>query len=90
MGQDYNFYAEDLNNGESILPFIGFLIFLLGFVVAIVGVINLISVWREFQLWYDASDLEKKPDIAWKKAKMKKYGIIIAVGVMMVALSYLF
>ena len=23
MGQDYNFYAEDLNNGESILPFIG-------------------------------------------------------------------
>lgn len=90
MGQDYNFYAEDLNNGESILPFIGFLIFLLGFVVAILGVINLISVWREFQLWYDASELEKKPDTALKKAKMKKYGIIIAAGVMMVALSYLF
>lgn len=90
MGQGYNFYAEDLNNGESILPFIGFLIFLLGIVVVVLGAVNLISVWREFRLWYDASALEEKPDRVMKKAKMRKYGIIIAVGILIVALSYLF
>lgn len=90
MGQTYNFYAEDLNNGESILPFLGFLIFLAGLIVIVWGTVNLISVWREFNLWYDASALEKKPDTALKKEKIKKYGIVIAAGVLMMALSYLF
>lgn len=86
----YNFYAEDLNNGDSILPFVGFLIFLAGVMVVVAGVVNFVLVWREFRLWYDASALEEKPDTALKKAKMKKYGIVIAVGVLMMAGSYLF
>lgn len=90
MRQDFSFYAEDTNNGDSILPFIGFLIFLLGLIVIVLGVINFVSVWREFRLWYDASELEKKPDTALKKAKMIKYGIMILAGVLMMALSYLF
>lgn len=90
MGQDYyNFYAEDLNNGDSILPFLGFLIFLAGVIVIVVGVVNFVLVWREFRLWYDASALEEKPDTGLKKKKMIKYGIVIAVGILMIAGSYL-
>lgn len=85
-----NFYSEDANNGDSILPFLGFLIFLGGVMVVLVGVVNFVLAWREFNLWYDASALENKPDKAEKKTKMKKYGIMIAVGVIMMICSYLF
>lgn len=87
---DINFYSEEANNGDSILPFLGFLIFLGGIMVLLVGVVNFVLAWREFNLWYDASALEKKPDKAGKKTKMRKYGIMIAVGIVMIAGSYLF
>lgn len=86
----YNFYSEDVNNGESILPFLGFLLFLAGIVVIIVGVVNFVLAWREFDLWYDASKLEEKPDLSLKKSRMKKNGLIIVVGVVMMGVSYLF
>lgn len=87
---DINFYSEEANNGDTILPFLGFLIFLGGIMVLLVGVVKLVLVWREFDLWYDASALEKKPDKAGKKVKMRKYVIMIAVGIVMIAGSYLF
>lgn len=85
-----NFYSEETNNSDSILPFLGFLLFLGGIILLLVGVVNFVLAWREFNLWYDASALEKKPDKAEKKNKMRKYGIVIAIGIVMIAGSYLF
>lgn len=84
-----NFYSEDVHNGDSILPFLGFLIFLGGVIVLLAGAVNFVLVWREFNLWYDASALEKKPDTALKKSKMKKYAVVMLIGILMMAGSYL-
>lgn len=88
--QNINFYSEDANQGDSMWPFFGFCVFLVGIMVVLYGVVNLVSAWREFNIFYDASALQEKPDRKLKKDKMVKYGIITAVGVFMIIVSYLF
>lgn len=85
-----NFYDEETYQGQSILPFINFWVFLGGFVLAIWGIVNYIVIWREFRLFYDTSALEEKPDLEIKKTRLKKAKIQIAVGVGLVILSYVF
>lgn len=85
-----NFYSEDDYQGDSIWPFIGFWIFIAGILLIVYGIVNLVSVWREFRIFYDSSALMEKPDPELKKKKMIKYSIIIGVGVLMIVGSYLF
>lgn len=87
---DINFYSEEANNGDSIIPFLGFLTFLGGLLLLLFGVVNFVLAWREFDLWYDSSALDKKPDKKEKKVKMRKYGIMIVIGILMMGGSYLF
>lgn len=83
-----NFYAEDANQGESIWPFINFCVFLAGIIVMVYGIINFISVWREFRLYYDAGAVEEKPDMTSKKKQMIKYGIITGVGLVVTIATF--
>lgn len=85
-----NFYSEEEYQGESVWPFIGFWIFIAGIVVIVYAVINLITTWREFKIFYDASALLEKPDPELKKKKIIKYSILIVVGILMIVASYLF
>lgn len=79
-----NFYDEEAYQGDSIWPFIGFWIFIAGVIMVIYGTVNLISVWRDFRLFYDSSAMEEKPDLKLKKKQMIKYGLFIAAGVVMI------
>ncbi|MDD6571285.1 MAG: hypothetical protein PUF12_02735 [Thermoflexaceae bacterium] len=81
---DINFYDEEANQGDSIWPFIGFWLFIAGVMLVLYGTVNLISAWRDFRIFYDSSAMEEKPDRELKKKQMKKYGIVIVVGVVLI------
>lgn len=84
---DINVYDEEAYMGDSILPFIGFCLFVAALVIIFLAVVNLISVWRDFRIFYDAAALDEKPDASEKKQKMKKYIIMAVVGIVLLIVS---
>lgn len=90
LNEVVNLYAEEEMLAEgSIVPFLMFCLFFAGTIVVIYGAVNLFTEWRDFRIFYDAQALEEKPDIQLKKKKMKKYAIVIGVGVVLILASYL-
>ena len=81
---DINFYDETVNQGDSVLPFLAFCLFVAGVGFIIVGVVNIVSIWRDFRLFYDKSAIEEKPDNSAKKKKMFRYIIYVAIGIILV------
>lgn len=79
-----NFYAEDEYQGDSIMPFIGFWLFILGVLLILIGAVNYITEKRDFKIFYDAKSLEEKPDMELKKKKLRKGIIMMVVGLILV------
>lgn len=79
-----NFYSEDEYQGDSILPFIGFWIFILGVLLILIGAVNYLTEKRDFKIFYDAQSLEEKPDMELKKKKLRKGIIMMVVGLILV------
>ena len=94
-----DFYNSDA--GTSYLPFIGFMLFLAGIVVIIVGLATYLTAKHNFNIFFDARDVrmtyeeqimpddEKARLNNEKLAKDKKKGkIIIIIGVVLVIASF--
>ena len=95
-----DFYNSEEHAGTSYLPFIGFMLFLAGIVVIIVGLATYLTAKHNFNIFFDARDVRMTyeeqimPDDKArlnneKLAKDKKKGkIIIIVGVVLVIASF--
>ena len=95
-----DFYNSEEHAGTSYLPFIGFMLFLAGIVVIIVGLATYLTA-HNFNIFFDARDVrmtyeeqimpddEKARLNNEKLAKDKKKGkIIIIIGVVLVIASF--
>ncbi len=96
-----DFYNSEEHAGTSYLPFIGFMLFLAGIVVIIVGLAAYLTAKHNFNIFFDARDVrmtyeeqimpddEKARLNNEKLAKDKKKGkIIILIGVVLVIASF--
>ena len=96
-----DFYNNETHAGNSFVPFIGFMAFLIGLAVVIVGLAIYFTASRNFNLFYDQRDVkityqdqilsddEKAKKAAEKLEKDKKKGKIVSiVGVVMMVLSF--
>ena len=87
IAADVDFYNIEGNRGDSYLPFIGFMMFVVGAVVAFMGFSKYISAKKNFNLFYDLRD-SVKVDKATNE-KNKKTGIImIAAGIIVLIVSF--
>ena len=79
IAADVDFYNIEGNRGDSYLPFIGFMMFVVGAVVAFMGFSKYITAKKNFNLFYDLRD----------SVKNKKTGIImIAAGIIVLIVSF--
>ncbi|MFQ7395608.1 MAG: DUF3899 domain-containing protein [Lachnospira eligens] len=96
-----DYYNSEDHAGTSYLPFIGFMLFLAGIVVIIVGLATYLTAKHNFNIFFDARDVrityeeqimpddEKARLNNEKLAKDKKKGkIIIIIGVVLVIASF--
>ena len=96
-----DYYNSEDHAGTSYLPFIGFMLFLAGIVVIIVGLATYLTAKHNFNIFSDARDVrityeeQIMPDDGRarlnneKLAKDKKKGkIIIIIGVVLVIASF--
>jgi len=96
-----DFYDSESYAGDSIVPFLGFMLFLIGLVVVIVGAATYLTAKHNFNIFYDQRDVkityqeqqmtdDEKARIANEKLeKDKKRGkIVIIVGVVMMIGSF--
>lgn len=84
----WNSYDMDQHRGTSYLPFIGFMVFLAGMVVVIVGAAKYFTAKRQFNLFYDKRDsVDMNPA---RQERDKKVGkILMIIGVIMMVLSFI-
>ena len=81
IAADVDFYNIEGNRGDSYLPFIGFMMFVVGAVVAFMGFSKYITAKKNFNLFYDLRDSVNE--------KNKKTGIImIAAGIIVLIVSF--
>ena len=59
IAADVDFYNIEGNRGDSYLPFIGFMMFVVGAVVAFMGFSKYITAKKNFNLFYDLRDSVK-------------------------------
>ena len=84
IAADVDFYNIEGNRGDSYLPFIGFMMFVVGAVVAFMGFSKYITAKKNFNLFYDLRDSVKATN-----EKNKKTGIImIAAGIIVLIVSF--
>ena len=77
------------NNGSSILPFIGFMLFLFGIVIIFVGLILTNAAKREWNVFYAPHDLSSQVDNKTKKKKSVVKGrVVYILGIVMLVASY--
>lgn len=82
-----DFYNLEENRGDSYLPFIGFMMFLIGFVVLFMGFSKYLTAKKNFNLFYDQRD-SVKVDKATNQ-KNKNVGIIMmAAGLIVLVVSF--
>ena len=55
---EVDFYNNEAYAGNSILPFMGFMMFLIGLVVVIVGAATYFTAKRNFNIFYDTATTE--------------------------------
>lgn len=83
-----NIYDENANQGNTIWPFVSFMMFTAGIILVFIGVIKLSTAKREWSLFYDRRDsLPEAKEISEKKAK-KHALILIALGVVIFIASF--
>ncbi len=99
---EVDFYNNEAYAGNSILPFMGFMMFLIGLVVVIVGASTYFTAKHNFNIFYDMRDVritydeQMMPD--YEKArrdneklkKDKKRGqIVMIVGAVLIVVSFI-
>lgn len=88
LAGEIDFYDSEAHAGDSYWPFIGFMVFLAGFVIIFIGSVKLISAKRQFNIFYDQRD--RKDFTEEKYVKEKRVGMImIVVGVVLLIGSFL-
>ncbi|MCR5516173.1 MAG: hypothetical protein K6F41_06930 [Lachnospira sp.] len=84
---DVDFYNSEEYAGDSFLPFIGFMCFLLGIVAIFLGAVKIIAAKRDFHIFFD-----KRNEVEISKLKNKKninIGIaLIVVGAILTIASF--
>lgn len=98
---DVDFYNNEDYAGDSILPFMGFMMFLIGLVVVIVGAAIYFTAKHNFNIFYDTRDVkitydeqmlsddEKAAKNNEKLIKDKKKGrIIMIIGAVLIVASF--
>lgn len=87
IAADVDFYNIEGNSGDSYLPFVGFMLFLIGFVVTFMGFSKYLTAKKNFNLFYDQRD-SVNIDKATNQ-KNKNVGIIMmAAGLMFLIISF--
>lgn len=87
IAADVDFYNIEGNSGDSYLPFVGFMLFLIGLVVIFMGFSKYLTAKKNFNLFYDQRD-SVNIDKATNQ-KNKNAGIIMmAAGLMFLIISF--
>ena len=87
IAADVDFYNIEGNSGDSYLPFVGFMLFLIGFVVIFMGFSKYLTAKKNFYLFYDQRDSVNIDKAA--NQKNKNAGIIMmAAGLMFLIISF--
>ncbi|WP_027437161.1 hypothetical protein [Lachnospira multipara] len=76
---DVDFYNSEAYAGDSFLPFIGFMLFLIGIVALFIGAVKIIAAKRDFHIFFD-----KRNEIEMSKLKSQKN---IKTGIVLVVLG---
>lgn len=84
-----NIYDEEANGGTSVIPFLGFVLLVASMIIILIAVANIVTIQKDYRLYYERSALDEKPDPAEKKRKIKKHAIILAVGIVLFILSHM-
>ncbi len=85
-----DFYDSESHQGDSYMPFIGFMVFLIGMVVLFLGVVRLTSAKRQFNIFYDQRDKQDYTEEKYKKERTIGKIMIIAGAVMMVGSYFIY
>ena len=74
---EINFNDAEAHAGTSFVPFLGFMVFLIGLVFCFIGIVKINDAKKQWYLFYDNRDKDdrKQP----KYAKEKKTGLIFVV-----------
>jgi len=85
---DVDFYNSEEYAGSSFLPFIGFMLFLIGIVAIFIGATKVLAAKKEFHVFFD-----KRNEVEMSKLKNKKnlnMGIaLIVIGVVLAVISFI-
>lgn len=82
-----DFNDSESYTGTSYLPFLGFMVFLIGLVILFIGIVKINDSKKQWFLFYDNRDKKdfKKPEYA----KERKVGIaMVIIGVIMIIASF--
>ena len=85
IAAEADFYNLEENRGDSYIPFIGFMMFVIGAVVLFMGFSKYITAKKNFNLFYDQRD-SVNIDKATNE-KNKKNGIIMMVAGLVVLIA---
>lgn len=81
-------YDETANQGDSIWPFISFVLFAIGIMLVFIGVVKLSTAKREWSLFYDRRDSVAKSDKVSKNKSVKVAWATIAIGLIVFIASF--
>ncbi len=86
---EINIYDEDAYAGNSIIPFLGFCLFVASIIIIFLAVVNIVTIKKDFKIFYDSQSADAKPDDTLKKKGLKKNTIILIVGIVLMIVSRL-
>lgn len=83
-----DFYDSEKYQGDSYVPFIGFMLFLFSIVFVFIGWVKISDAKRQWSIFYDNRDAK---DLKHEKyARQKKQGkILVIVGLVMLVVSFI-
>ncbi len=80
---------KGLEYSMQYMPFLNFLLSFVGFILAFAGIVRLISIKKEFAMYFDRRDRILEDTLAQKKRKTIISWILVAAGIICFVLSYI-